>query len=49
MAHSESISDRNKINIIGKLSEYAGFYGMTGGQYVDMESESKRVGKDILE
>ena len=49
LAHSESISDRNKINIIGKLSEYAGFYGMTGGQYVDMESENKQVGKDILE
>ena len=49
LACSENISDRNKIKIIQKLSEYAGFYGMTGGQYVDMESENKQVEKDVLE
>ena len=46
---SDNISDRNKVEIIRKLSEYAGFNGMIGGQYVDMESENRKVGIETLE
>lgn len=38
---SEKISDSKKVQIIGKLSEYAGFYGMIGGQFVDIQCEKK--------
>ncbi len=48
IAASENITDENKVKVIGKLSEYAGFYGMIGGQYVDMESEGKKVEKETL-
>ena len=30
------------------MSEYAGFFGMVGGQFVDMESENKKVEIDTL-
>ena len=39
ISSSTKISDKNKVAIILKLSEYAGFYGMVGGQYKDVESE----------
>ena len=39
ISSSTKISDENKVAIILKLSEYAGFYGMVGGQYKDVESE----------
>ena len=48
IANSKSLGDKNKIEIISKLSEYAGFFGMVGGQFVDMESENKKVEIDIL-
>lgn len=49
ISNDEYINAENKIEIIKKLSEYAGFYGMVGGQYVDMESENKKVGIEVLE
>ena len=48
IANSKSLGDKNKIKIISKLSEYAGFFGMVGGQFVDMESENKKVEIDTL-
>ena len=47
-ANSKSLGDKNKVEIISKLSEYAGFFGMVGGQFVDMESENKKVEIDTL-
>ena len=49
MANSNKITDKDKVKVIQKMSEYAGFYGMVGGQYVDMESENKKVGAEALE
>ena len=48
IANSKSLGDENKIELISKLSEYAGFFGMVGGQFVDMESENKKVEIDTL-
>ena len=48
IANSKSLGDKNKIEIISKLSEYAGFFGMVGGQFVDMQSENKKVEIDTL-
>ena len=48
IANSKSVGDQNKVEIISKLSEYAGFFGMVGGQFVDMESENKKVEIDTL-
>ena len=48
IANSKKLGDKNKVEIISKLSEYAGFFGMVGGQFVDMESENKKVEIDIL-
>lgn len=41
VANSKFIKPENKVEIIKKLSEYAGFYGMVGGQFVDIQSERK--------
>ena len=48
ITNSKSLGDKNKVEIISKLSEYAGFFGMVGGQFVDMESENKKVEIDTL-
>ena len=48
IANSKNLGDKNKVEIISKLSEYAGFFGMVGGQFVDMESENKQVEIDTL-
>ena len=48
IANSKKLEDKNKVEIISKLSEYAGFFGMVGGQFVDMESENKKVEIDTL-
>ncbi|BBM41284.1 polyprenyl synthetase [Leptotrichia shahii] len=48
IANSKKLEDKNKVEIISKLSEYAGFFGMVGGQFVDMESENKQVEIDTL-
>ena len=49
VANSNKIIDKDKVKVIQKMSKYAGFYGMVGGQYVDMESENKKVGAETLE
>ena len=49
ISDSKNIKDKNKVQIIRKLSEYAGFYGMIGGQYLDIESENKEVSIETLE
>lgn len=49
VANSNNITDKDKVKVIQKMSKYAGFYGMVGGQYVDMESENKKVGIETLE
>lgn len=49
VANSNKITDKDKVKVIQKMSEYAGFYGMVGGQFVDMESENKKVGIETLE
>ena len=49
VANSNKITDKDKVKVIQKMSKYAGFYGMVGGQYVDMESENKKVGAETLE
>ena len=48
IANSKNLGDKNKIEIISRLSEYAGFFGMVGGQFMDMESENKKVEIDTL-
>ena len=48
ISNSDKISDKSKVEIILKLSEYAGFFGMVGGQFVDIESEHKKVEIDTL-
>ena len=48
IANSKKLEDKNKVEIISKLSEYAGFFGMVGGQFVDMDSENKQVEIDTL-
>ena len=48
IANSKSLGAKNKIEIISKLSEYAGFFGMVGGQFADIESEHKKVEIDTL-
>ena len=48
IANSKSLGDKNKVEVISKLSEYAGFFGMVGGQFVDIESEHKKVEIDTL-
>ena len=49
VVNSNKITDKDKVKVIQKMSKYAGFYGMVGGQYVDMESENKKVGAETLE
>ena len=48
IANSKNLGDKNKVEIISKLSEYAGFFGMVGGQFTDIESEHKKVEIDTL-
>ena len=48
ITNSKKLEDKNKTKIISKLSKYAGFFGMVGGQFVDMESENKQVEIDTL-
>ena len=40
-----NISDKNKINLINKISESAGHDGIAGGQYLDLSFEHKKVSK----
>ncbi len=38
-----NISEKNKINLINKLSESSGHQGIAGGQYLDLNYEHKKV------
>lgn len=42
------LSPDASLKIIKLLSELAGFYGMTGGQIIDLENEGKRVPEAII-
>ncbi len=48
IANCKNLGNKNKIEVISKLSEYAGFFGMIGGQFADMESENKKLEIDTL-
>ncbi len=45
---SKNIDDKSKIEIISKISEYAGVNGMVGGQFVDIESENENIDFETL-
>ena len=45
-----NISEKNKNNLINKISESSGHLGIAGGQYLDLNYEHKKVSKkDIIE
>ena len=39
------ISEKNKINLINKISESSGHLGIAGGQYLDLDYEHKKISK----
>ena len=39
------ISEKNKINLINKISESSGHLGIAGGQYLDLNYEHKKISK----
>lgn len=45
----ESISPENLLTVIHDVAEAAGYFGMVGGQTVDVQSEGKDVEKDVLQ
>ena len=42
------VSEKNKINLIKKLSECSGHLGIAGGQYLDLSYEKKKVSKNKI-
>lgn len=44
----ESVSPENVISVIHDVAEAAGYFGMVGGQVVDVQSEGKEVEKEVL-
>lgn len=48
VAVSSALSDREKVGIIGKISQACGSLGMTGGQSIDLASEGKSLTGDEL-
>ena len=40
-----NVSDKTKINLIHKISESSGHFGIAGGQYLDLSFEHKKVSK----
>ena len=42
------ISEKIKINLIKKLSEYSGHLGIAGGQYLDLSYEKKKISKSKI-
>ncbi|EHJ08136.1 polyprenyl synthetase family protein [Staphylococcus simiae] len=49
IACDTALSDKQKVDVIKRLSIASGHMGMVGGQMLDMQSEDKEVGIDILE
>ncbi len=45
---TDKISSDRLLAVIGDISEAAGFFGMVGGQVVDVQSEGKEVGEETL-
>jgi len=45
----ESISPENLLSVIHDIAEAAGYFGMVGGQVVDVQSEGKEVEKEVLQ
>lgn len=46
---ADEIPSDRLLAVIGDISEAAGFFGMVGGQVVDVQSEGKEVGEEILD
>jgi len=42
------INDKNKINLVQKLSGYSGHLGIAGGQYLDLSFEKKKISKNKI-
>ena len=42
------VSEKIKINLIKKLSQYAGHVGIAGGQYLDLSYEKKKISKNKI-
>ena len=42
------ISEKTKVDLIKKLSEYSGHLGIAGGQYLDLNYEKKKVSKNKI-
>jgi len=42
------LSEKIKVNLIKKLSEYSGHLGIAGGQYLDLNYEKKKVSKNKI-
>ena len=42
---SFNVSEKTKINLINKISECSGHFGIAGGQYLDLNFEHKKVSK----
>ena len=42
------IKEKNKVNLIKKLSESAGHLGIAGGQYLDLSFEKKKISKNKI-
>ena len=42
---SFNVSEKTKINLINKISECSGHFGIAGGQYLDLSFEHKKVSK----
>ncbi|MFC4022835.1 polyprenyl synthetase family protein [Oceanobacillus longus] len=49
IANDPLLNDREKVNIISRLSVCSGPKGMVGGQILDMEAENKAVSLDEME
>ena len=46
LSHKDlKISEKNKINLINKISECSGHLGIAGGQYLDLNYEHKKISK----
>ena len=46
LSHKDlNISEKTKINLINKISESSGHFGIAGGQYLDLSFEHKKISK----
>ena len=48
VSHNLKLSEKIKINLVKKLSEYSGHLGIAGGQYLDLSYEKKKVSKNKI-